>query len=336
MKVLVVGGSGYTGGELLRLLVNHPKVDELDATSRNYCKEPISDIHPNLKGIIDKKFLEFNVGKIDADMIFLALPHGQSMDYVPKILEKGIKVVDLSADYRMRDVEVYEKYYVKHKTPELLERAVYGLPELFRDQIKGCDLVANPGCYTTAAILSIYPLEKYKSTLDFRVIIDAKSGTSGAGVKPNEFLHHCEVDGNLKPYKVIGHRHQPEMELILKQFIPGISISFTPMLVPTTRGILSNAYVFGDLEVVDLKKHYEDTYSKDKFVRVVDIAYTKNVIYSNYCDISVHYDPEKKRIVLISAIDNLVKGAAGQAIQNMNLVLGYPEDEGLNVVGPHP
>jgi N-acetyl-gamma-glutamyl-phosphate reductase len=337
MKVLVVGGSGYTGGELLRILLNHPKVDSIEAASRSYAGKPVSDVHPNLRGAYDKAFTEYSEGKVDADVVFLALPHGQSMEYAPKLLDKGVKVVDLSADYRIRDVELYERYYAKHKNPQLLAKAVYGLPELFRDEIKGCSFVANPGCYTTAAILSLAPLKDFKDRIELnRVVVDAKSGTSGAGAKPTEFLHHCEVDENLKPYKVTGHRHQPEIDHILGRLIPGISVSFTPTLVPVTRGILSNAHVYGDLTGVNLRKHYEKFYRGEGFIRMVDTAYTKNVLHSNICDISVHYDGEKQRAVLISAIDNLVKGAAGQAIQNMNLMLGYAEDEGLKGLGPHP
>lgn len=336
MKALVVGGSGYTGGELLRMLIAHPQVDDVKSTSRTYKGTPISDVHPNLKGILDSRFLEYDEGKVDADVAFLAVPHGQSMEFAPKLLDSGIKVVDLSADYRISDVAAYERYYEKHKSPELLKEAVYGLPELYRSDIRKARLVANPGCYPTATILGIAPLEKYKDTIRLDIVVDAKSGTSGAGTKPSQFLHHSEVDGGLKPYKVTGHRHQPEMETVLRRHIPGISIAFTPTLVPTTRGILATIHVFGDLEVVDLPKEYSQRYRDEPFVRVVDTAYTKNVLHSNYCDISVHCDSEKKRTVIISAIDNLVKGAAGQAVQNMNLMMDYAEEEGLSQPPYHP
>jgi N-acetyl-gamma-glutamyl-phosphate reductase common form len=335
MKALVVGGSGYTGGELLRILLSHPRVDDLETTSRSYAGKPVSNAHPNLNGIYDAKFSQFQ-GKSDADIVFLALPHSMSMEYAPKLLESGVKVIDLSADYRIKDAALYEKYYVKHKNPELLEKVVYGLPELYGDDIRGSDFVANPGCYTTAAILSMAPLKEFKDIIDLRVIVDAKSGTSGAGTKPTQFLQHSEVEENLKPYKVIGHRHQPEMEFILKKLIPGISVSFTPTLVPTVRGILSNTHFFGDLDVVNLQEHYSSYYKAKRFVRIVDTACTRNVLYSNYCDMSVDYDPEKKRSVVIAAIDNLVKGAAGQAVQNMNLMMGYGEDEGLTAAPYHP
>ncbi|MFH1055107.1 MAG: N-acetyl-gamma-glutamyl-phosphate reductase [Candidatus Altiarchaeota archaeon] len=337
MKAIVVGGSGYSGGELLRILVAHPKVEKVETTSRTYAGKEVSDLHTNLRGLYNGKFNEYDAGKVDADVAFLAVPHGEGMEHAPKLLERGIKVVDLSADYRISDVKVYERYYQKHKNPELLKKAAYGLPELFRNEIKGASLVANPGCYTTAAILSLAPLKKFKEKVDLKkVVVDAKSGTSGAGAKPTEFIHHSEVFDNVKAYKVTGHRHQPEIEHILDRLMPGISVSFTPTLVPVVRGILSNAHVFGELDGDELKKQYADFYAKEKFVRIVENAHMKNVAYSNYCDIAVHYDSEKRRAVLISAIDNLVKGAAGQAVQNMNIIMGYKESEGLETVPYHP
>jgi N-acetyl-gamma-glutamyl-phosphate reductase len=337
MDALVVGGTGYTGGELLRLLLGHAKVDGLQVTSRNQAGKPVSDVHQNLRGICDLKFTEFDAGKADADIAFLAVPHGEGMDMAPKLLDRGIKVIDLSADYRISDRALYEKFYVKHKNPELLKEAAYGLPELFRDNIRKARLVANPGCYTTAAILSLAPMGAFKERIDAqKIVVDAKSGTSGAGTKAETMYMHTEVDESLKSYKTVGHRHQPEIEHILKGFIPKISVSFTPTLMPVIRGIISNAHVFGDLTGIELRAHFERFYGKEKFVRIVDATYTKNVTHSNWCDISVHYDAEKKRAVLVSAIDNLVKGAAGQAIQNMNLVMGYDEAEGLGFAPYHP
>jgi len=337
MKALIAGGSGYTGGELMRILLNHPKVQDVTATSRSLAGKMVADTHQSLRGIYERKFEEYNLSKADADVAFLAVPHGEGMELAPGLLGKGIKVVDLSADYRIRDRALYERYYTVHKNPELLGEAAYGLPELFRGEIGQARLVANPGCYSTAAILALAPLGVYKNRIDVtKVIVDAKSGTSGAGTKPTEFLHHCEVDGGLKIYKATGHRHQPEIEYILRRFLPEISVSFTPTLAPMIRGILSNAHVFGDLDGVDLRRHYMDFYKKERFIRVVDAAYTKNVVYSNFCDISPYYDQEKKRAVVASAIDNLVKGAAGQAVQNMNLIMGFDEKEGLNAIPYHP
>jgi N-acetyl-gamma-glutamyl-phosphate reductase len=337
MKALVIGGSGYTGGELLRILAGHSKVDQVEVTSRSHNGKPVSTVHQNLRGISHGTFTEYNEAKVDADVAFLAVPHGEGMRYAPALLGKGVKVIDLSADYRISDQSLYERHYQRHTNPELLSEAAYGLPELFRKQIKKARLVANPGCYTTAAILSLAPLSRIKDRFDLRrVLVDAKSGTSGAGAKPTEFLHHSEVDGGMKIYKATGHRHQPEIEHVLSNLMPGISVSFTPSLMPVPRGILSNAHVFGDVSNLDLSRHYGEFYKNEKFVRVVDASYTKNVLYSNYCDISVFSDPEKGRIVLVSAIDNLVKGAGGQAVQNMNLVMGYDEWQGIDFFPFHP
>jgi len=337
MKALVVGASGYSGGELLRILSCHPKVGSIEATSRSHAGKGVSEVHQSLRGILDLKFTEYDGGKTDADIAFLALPHGEGMEHAPALLKRGIKVIDLGADYRIKDQRLFEKYYVPHKNPELLKDAVYGLPELFREKIRKAKLIANPGCYATAAILSLAPLEKLKDKIDLtKIVVDAKSGTSGAGAKPTEFVHHSEVDGGLKIYKAIGHRHQPEIEHILSGLMAGISVSFTPTLMPIVRGILSNAHVFGDLSGVDLPKHYSGYYRGEKFIRIVPEAYTKNVAYSNWCDISPYYDLEKKRAVIVSAIDNLVKGAAGQAVQNMNLVFGWPEDTGISSPPYHP
>ncbi|MFH0861535.1 MAG: N-acetyl-gamma-glutamyl-phosphate reductase [Candidatus Altiarchaeota archaeon] len=337
MKAIVVGASGYAGGDLVRILARHGKVDEVEASSRAHEGRPVSGVHQNLRGIYDKRFVPFDSSKADADVVFLAVPHGQAMEHVPKLLERGIKVVDLSADYRISDQALYEKYYVKHRSPELLKEAAYGLPELFRERIRKARLVANPGCYTTAAILSLAPMGAFKDRIDAsKVVVDAKSGTSGAGTKAETVYMHTEADESMRIYKAVGHRHQPEIEHVLKAIVPNISVSFTPTLVPMIRGILSNAHVFGDLEGVDLRKHYERFYSKEAFVRVVEESYTKNVTHSNYCDISVFYDAEKKRAVLVSAIDNLIKGAAGQAVQNMNLMFGYDEAEGIDSPPYHP
>jgi N-acetyl-gamma-glutamyl-phosphate reductase len=337
MKALVVGGSGYTGGEVLRMLLGHPRVEKVEATSRSAAGKPVCDTHQNLRGIFDGKFSEYDPGNADADVAFLAVPHGEAMEYAPGLLDRGVKVVDLSADYRFSDPALYERAYGKHKNPELLKEAAYGLPELFRQKIKKARLVANPGCYTTAAILALVPLSAYKDRIDAgKIVVDAKSGTSGGGAKPTEFFQHSEVEGGLKVYKAVGHRHQPEIEHIVSGFIPGASVSFTPTLAPITRGILSNAHVFGDLSGADIRAHYMRYYKGERFVRVVEAANTKAVEHSNYCDISPFYDPQKKRAVIVSAIDNLVKGAAGQAVQNMNLIMGFGEGEGVDGIPYHP
>ncbi|MBU0761548.1 MAG: N-acetyl-gamma-glutamyl-phosphate reductase [Candidatus Altiarchaeota archaeon] len=337
MKVLVVGGSGYTGSELLRLLLSHNKVEDIDSTSRTYLGKKISSVHRNLTGFTEKNFIEFDPEKTDADMVFLALPHGKSMQAAPKLVERGIKTVDLGADYRLKDQSLYESYYLKHTSPELLKDAVYGLPELFRKDIKNAKLVANPGCYATAAILSLAPISRMKATIDLkRIVVDAKSGTSGAGAKPTETIHHCEANNCMTPYKVVGHRHEPEINHILSRLVHGVSVSFTPTLAPMTRGILSNAHVFMDSDTEAIRKAYVDFYKGEKFVRILDDVSTKNVAYTNLCDIATYFDKNKGRAVIACAIDNLIKGASGQAIQNMNLIMGYAEDEGLKYIPYHP
>jgi N-acetyl-gamma-glutamyl-phosphate reductase len=336
MKALVVGGSGYTGGELIRLLLSHDRIDDFEATSRTFEGKEISSVHRNLEKITNKKFTTFNKEKTNADVAFLALPHGESMQYAPKLLERGIKVVDLGADYRIKNQSLYEKYYVKHKSPKLLETAAYGLPELFRKDIKKAELTANPGCYATAAILSIAPITKAKGKFDLqRIVVDAKSGTSGAGAKPTKTVHHCEANNAMTPYKVVGHRHEPEINHILKRFAKDIDISFTPTLAPMTRGIISNAHIFGESNARYLKGIYEEFYNKEPFIRIVNEASTKNVAHTNYCDIAIYHE-KRGRTVAISAIDNLVKGAAGQAVQNMNIMMGYEETTGLEHIPHHP
>ncbi|MFH1722705.1 MAG: N-acetyl-gamma-glutamyl-phosphate reductase [Candidatus Altiarchaeota archaeon] len=337
MKAYVVGGSGYSGAELLRILVNHPKVDELVTSSRQYVGQKVASLHKNLSGMFEGEFQEFSPEKIDADVVFLALPHGESMKYAPSLLNSGSKVVDLSADYRL-PLDAYEEAYVKHENSELLQEAVYGLPELYRTQIKGASLVANPGCYPTSVILGLAPLSNYPKKLDLkRIVVTSLSGTSGAGANPSQFLHASEVDGTIKPYKVIGHRHVPEMEVYTsKELGENVRISFTPMLAPFSRGILSCITVSEVENVVGLKGAYEKAYDKEKFIRIVDDANIKNVVNTNFCDIAVYDERRTKTLKIISVIDNLVKGAAGQAVQNMNLMMGYKEIESLTQISGHP
>ncbi len=331
----VIGASGYTGGELLRLLVTHPDIDEIVPVSRTNAGKPVSSVHRNLNGIFECDFEDLDIRGIDSDVVFLAAPNGEAMKYAPELLEKGLKVIDLSADFRL-DKGTYEKFYMKHESPELIKKAVYGLPELFRDKIKKARMVANPGCYVTSAILAIAPLAKFKDKLDMeKVVVDSKSGTSGAGAKLTDFLTHGEVHDNLKPYNVVEHRHRPEMEHILSESIKDIKISFTPTLMPIIRGILTNVHVFGKTGA-DLRKHYEKFYNGEPFIRIVDTPQVKDVVGTNFCDIGVHADKHTDRILVISAIDNLIKGASGQAVQNMNLMFGFDEWAGLTMVAGHP
>jgi N-acetyl-gamma-glutamyl-phosphate reductase len=344
MKITIIGASGYTGSELLRILVNHSKIEEIIPTSRTYKGKSVSLLHQNLKNIFDEKFVELEIDKIDSDLVFTCTPNGEAMNIVPRLMEKGIKVIDMSADFRI-EKDAYEKAYkIRHKCPELLKKAIYGLPELFREKIKKSNLTANPGCYVTAAVLGIAPLlnEKFKNNLDLdKVVVDAKSGTSGAGAELSEFLHFSEVYENLKPYKVVEHRHRPEIESALARFSEtSLKVSFTPTLMPIVRGILNNIHIFvnseANFEKEKLTGIYNNFYKNEPFIRLVDVPYVKNVVNTNYCDIGCDFDKHTKRILVMSAIDNLIKGASGQAVQNMNLMCGFSEKEGLEMIAGHP
>ncbi len=326
MKVGIIGASGYTGSELLRLLALHPKAEVVAATSRQLAGEPIWKLHKFLKGFYDLKFVEPDLKNLDdCDVVFTAVPHGEAMRYVPQLLDVGIKVVDLSADYRL-DKETYEKVYGKKH--EGYRDAVYGLTELHRDEIAKADLVANPGCYPTGAILAVAPIAENAE----RIVFDAKSGISGAGAKPTEFTHYPNLHEAVVPYKVTNHRHYWEMVQELSRFNPEIKVSFTPQVFPGSRGILTNAHVFMD-EVPsrdELYEIYERFYKDCYFVRLQDEIRLSWVRGSNFCDIAIFVDEHSNRVVVSSAIDNLVKGASGQAIQNMNVMFGLDEKTGLD------
>ncbi len=335
IKVGIIGASGYTGGELLRLLKNHSNAEVVAATSRKFDGIPIHKVHPHLRDI-DLKFENLKPSEIDADLVFTATPHGASMKIVPELIEEGLKVVDLSGDYRFEDTHVYEKWYgFKHTNP--LD-AVYGLPEINRAEIKKADLIANPGCFPTGAILACLPIvaEKLVDT----IIVDSKSGVSGAGVKPTEASHYPNCSDNVAPYAVTSHRHMPEIQEKLGKF-GDVRVSFTPHLVPVTRGILTTAHSFlkEDVSSDYVKEIYDNFYDGEPFVRVLDtseIPRLSSVRGSNYCHIGCFDIDENGRIVVVSAIDNLVKGASGQAIQNMNLMFGFPETESIDSMGMHP
>ena len=335
IKVGIIGASGYTGGELLRFLKNHPNAEVVAATSRKFDGIPIHKVHPHLRDI-DLKFENLKPDEIDADLVFTATPHGASMKIVPELIEEGVKVVDLSGDYRFEDTDVYEKWYgFKHTNP--LD-AVYGLPEINRAEIKKADLIANPGCFPTGAILACLPIvaEKLVDT----IIVDSKSGVSGAGVKPTEASHYPNCSDNVAPYAVTSHRHMPEIQEKLRKF-GDVKVSFTPHLVPVTRGILTTTHSFlkEDVSSDYVKEIYDNFYDGEPFVRVLDtseIPRLSSVRGSNYCHIGCFDIDENGRIVIASAIDNLVKGASGQAIQNMNLMFGFPETESIESMGLHP
>ncbi|MBN2398309.1 MAG: N-acetyl-gamma-glutamyl-phosphate reductase, partial [Deltaproteobacteria bacterium] len=338
------GGSGYTGQELLRLLIGHPEADVVAVTSRKFKGTPVSEVYPSFAGMADLSFVDSSPGQLESacDVVFLALPHGEAMAVAPAFVEAGIKVIDLSADFRLKDVSVYESWYVKHTAPGLLEGAVYGLPELYRDAVKGATLVANPGCYPTSIILGIAPLLKEGCIDPSSIIADSKSGVSGAGRDLQLGSLFCEVNEGFKAYKVGSHRHTPEIEQELSLLAKrDLAVSFTPHLVPVNRGILSTIYA--DLnqrvsaeEIIDL---YRNFYAGEKFIRICKTGSLPNISSvrgSNFCDIGCVVDGRTGRAIIVSAIDNLVKGASGQAVQNMNLMCGLPEDTGLGQMSPFP
>lgn len=345
INVGIIGASGYTGAELARILCNHPEVRITAATSRQNAGRALSEIFPSLRGKVDIICENLSVAELSekADFFFTAVPHKTAMDLVPDLLAAGKKVVDLSADFRLRDVVVYEEWYQAHSSSELLGEAVYGLPELYRNDIAGCRLVANPGCYPTSIILGLAPLLKAGAIEVQSIIADSKSGTSGAGRAAQTGSLFCEVHDGFRPYKVgRAHRHTPEIEQELTILAEGeVRISFTPHLLPISRGILSTVYASlapgFDREKVDTL--YRNQYQQEPFVRLLKEDYfpgTQYVRGSNYCDISYKIDPVTNRIIVMSAIDNIVKGASGQAVQNMNLMLGFEETAGLGIVPIFP
>jgi len=344
LKVGIYGASGYTGQELLRLLLRHPQAEVVALTSRRYAGVSVADIYPVFVGLTDLAFIDASPEDMAgaADIVFLALPHGVSMAVAPIFLKAGKKVIDLSADFRLRDVATYEKWYSRHTARDIMKESVYGIPELYGDEIAKAKLVANPGCYPTSVILGLAPLLKANWIDDSSIIADSKSGVSGAGREPQVGTLFCEVDEGFKAYKVGEHRHTPEMEQEIS-ILAGcdVIISFTPHLLPITRGILSTIYAKLQKEVAteELIDLYRAFYKGKKFVRVYKAGTFPNISSvrgSNYCDIGLTVDARTKRVIIICAIDNLVKGAAGQAIQNMNLMCGLSEDTGLTMISLFP
>ncbi len=336
-NVAIIGASGYTGAELARILCNHPQVSLTAVTSRQYEGKTMGQVFPNLVKKVDLVCENLEVEELTsrADVFFTAVPHKTAMDIVPELLSAGKKVIDLSADFRIRDVAVYEEWYQNHTAPDILDEAVYGLPEIYREVIKTCRLVANPGCYPTSIILALAPLLK-AGVIDVTTIIaDSKSGTSGAGRSAQVGTLFCEVADGFRPYKVANHRHTPEIEQEINR-LGGcqVNINFTPHLLPISRGILSTIYAkLNDRVTTEtVRGLYEEMYANEPFVRVLAqgvFPATQFVRGSNYCDIGFTIDPRTGRIIVMSTIDNIVKGASGQAVQNMNLICGFPETTGL-------
>lgn len=344
VKVAIVGASGYTGVELIRLLDAHPGVEISCVTSRQNAGEEISSVFPSLLDrvplVCDEVEADLIVKK--ADFVFTALPHKTAMGVVPDLLAAGKKVVDLSADYRLRDKSVYERWYQEHTSPHLLNEAVYGLPELYRDRIKGARLAANPGCYPTSVALALAPLIRRGMIELSTLVVDSKSGTSGAGRSANVGSLFCEVNEGFKAYGVGAHRHTPEIEQTLSDLAgEDVVISFTPHLLPVNRGILSTCYATlkEGASTSELITNFRDHYRGETFVRVHAEGRLPNIAHvrgSNFCDLGVVSDPRTGRVIVVSVIDNLVKGAAGQAVQNMNLMLGMEETAGLTALPVFP
>lgn len=338
LNVAIIGASGYTGVELARILCNHPNVRLTAATSRQYAGQPLAQVFPNLRHKTNLICENLSVQELcaRADFFFTAVPHKTAMDIVPDLLATGKKVVDLSADFRLRDVAVYEEWYQKHSATELLKEAIYGLPELYREQIRTSRLIANPGCYPTSIILALAPLLKAGAIDPQTIIADSKSGTSGAGRSAQVGSLYCEVADGFRAYKVGGtHRHTPEIEQEINSFLQEpVRISFTPHLLPISRGIFSTIYaqLKPGFQQADITRIYEQMYAQEPFVRLLpenNFPATQYVRGSNFCDIGFKIDTRTGRIILLSTIDNIVKGAAGQAIQNMNLMCGFAETAGL-------
>ncbi len=333
MRVAVFGASGYTGGELLRILANHP-AEVVTVTSKEYVGKPVYLAHPHLKGFYSIKFTSVEDAlNSDYDYAFLALPHGMSKELVPRLLEMGVKVVDLGADFRLKDPSLYERWYgFAHPYPDLLEKSVYGLPELNRESIKGAELVASPGCNATATILASAPLVKMGASL---LIADLKVGSSEAGSKPSRGTHHPEREGAIRPYSPSGHRHQAEAEQELSKLVGReVKVSLVPHSVGSVRGAFASVHTLMEVNERELWRAYAKFYSGEPFVRVMQrgtLPNVKSVVGSNFADVGFSSDQETGRVTGFAAIDNLMKGAAGQAIQSFNLMAGLDERTGLMV-----
>jgi N-acetyl-gamma-glutamyl-phosphate reductase len=337
-RIGIIGATGYTGGELIRLLWDHPGVSIEWLTTQTYIGKKISEVFPHLAGKCELVAEEYSLAKAIAlklDLVFLALPHGLALEIVPVLSEKNIKVVDLGADYRFKDTAVYEKYYVPHTSKDLVKEAVYGLPELKnREAIKKAHLLANPGCYVTAATLALKPLVDKGLVKKDSLIIDAKSGVTGAGRKLALTSHFDEVHGNFSAYNITKHRHQPEIEQNL-----GTEVIFSPHLLPIDRGILVTAYadLVKKMSQSDVFAVFKDYYKDEPFIKLVEhLPGVKEVLGTNDCAISVRVDERLNKAIIVSVIDNLVKGASGQAVQNMNLMLGFSETQNLDRIALYP
>jgi len=343
-RVGIIGATGYTGVELLRILPHHPEVEVTVLTSQKYAGVPVDQVFPSLMKRIPLKCEELNVDQTPkkADFFFTAVPHKTAMETVPLFYRQGKKVVDLSADFRLKDAAIYEKWYQKHTSADLLPESVYGLPELHREKIRNAKIVGNPGCYPTGALIGLIPLVKKELISLEDIVVDAKSGVSGAGRDAVLESLFCEVNEGVKAYKIFAHRHTPEIEQELSQMVQReIKVTFVPHLIPMDRGILSTIYVrlIKKMKTEELLNVFQDAYREEPFIRVYPkgkLPNTKDVRGSNFCDIGAMVSEPDDRAVIVTAIDNLVKGASGEAVQNMNIMLGYPETMGLDVLPLFP
>ncbi len=344
LKVGIIGATGYTGIELLRLLLRHPNIQVVLATSEKYAGKRLDQALPAFSGATDLVLQELKDESVvsQCDVAFSCLPHQSAMKHVADWYDKGLKVIDLSADFRFSSAETYAQWYEPHQYPDLLSKAVYGMPELYREDIRKAQLVGNPGCYPTGAILSLVPLLRAKVIALDSIIIDSKSGVSGAGRSANVDSLFSEVNDSFHAYKVAKHRHTPEIEKELSKAAgQPVVISFTPHLVPMDRGILTTIYgeSRGPKDTASVLRVLKDAYKGEPFVKIMPegtLPKTKEVRGSNRCHIGAVYDPRTNRIVLIAAIDNLLKGASSQAVQNMNLMCGFPETMGIDALALLP
>lgn len=342
IKIGIVGGTGYTGVELLRLLATHPQADLRVITSRAEAGRPVADLYPNLRGHVDLAFSEPDADALTCcDLVFFATPNGTAMQMVPALLDAGVKVIDLAADFRIQDAQLWGQWYgMEHACPALLDEAVYGLPELNRDRIRNARLVANPGCYPTAAALGLLPLVEQGVVDAGTLVADCKSGVSGAGRGANTAMLMGEVGESFKAYGVAGHRHLPEIRQTLGWVSEQpVGLTFVPHLLPMVRGIHATLYGRLTVEDVDLQALFEQRYADEPFVDVMPAGShpeTRSVRGVNHCRIAVHRPQGGDTVVVLSVIDNLTKGAAGQAVHNMNLMFGLSEDTGLNQVALLP
>ncbi|MCH8105112.1 MAG: N-acetyl-gamma-glutamyl-phosphate reductase [Proteobacteria bacterium] len=341
VNVGIVGGTGYSGIELLRLLSSHPQVNIEVITSRSNAGKPVAEEFQNLRDMAELRFSEPEIDSYqNCDLVFFATPNTVAMEQAEALLSAGIKIIDLAADFRIKDIGLWEKWYgATHTCPALVAQAVYGLPELNRDAIRDAVLVANPGCYPVSVILALLPLLDQNSINAASIIADCKSGTSGAGRSASVATAFCEVTESVKAYAVDGHRHLPEIRQVLQAVNKQAELVFTPHLMPMVRGIHATVYADARGSGDKVQQVFEDYYSDEPFVDVMPAGSypeTRSVKGANQCRIAVHYLPDRNKYVVLSVIDNLVKGAAGQAIQNMNLMCGLEESMGLNALGIMP